>query len=133
MKSLILSAACAFVLALGGRANAAQQISSPSIFGNHFQEVAECVVLNSGSKPLAVAVKIINDLGDTVATSSCSGALGAGEFCSLARTIDFRNSFACVATAPSTTNLRGTLVLEQKVFDDFFVPNFQPIRAASLQ
>jgi len=132
MKSLIVSTAFAFVLTLGGLANAAQ-IASPSIFGNHFQEDAECVVLNSGTKPLAVTVKIINDLGDTVATSNCSGPLGAGEFCSVVRSIDFRNSFSCVATAPSTASLRGTLVLEQKVVDDFFLLQTHPIRFASLQ
>jgi hypothetical protein len=133
MKSLILATAAAAMLALGSAANAAQQIASPIIFGNHFQELAECVVLNAGSKPLSVGVKIINDAGDTVATSSCDGPLGAAEFCSLTTAIDFQNSFACVATASSTTNLRGTLILDQTVFDDFLVPNLHPIRAAALE
>ena len=35
------------------------------------------VVLDGGSKPLAVGLKIVNDAGDTVATSSCDGSLGA--------------------------------------------------------
>jgi hypothetical protein len=78
-------------------------------------------------------VKIVNDAGDTVTTRSCGGSLGAAEFCSVATVIDFQNSFACVATAPSTANLRGTLILDQKVFDDFSVPNLHPIRAAGLQ
>jgi hypothetical protein len=132
MKILIVATAAA-VFALGSAAYAAQQIASPIIFGNHFQELAECVVLNAGSKPLAVGVKIINDAGDTVATGSCGGPLGAAEFCSLTTAIDFQNSFACVATAPSTANLRGTLILDQKVFDDFLVPNLHPIRAATLE
>jgi hypothetical protein len=131
MKTLILGAAAA-VLAFGGTAHAAQ-LASPIIFGNHFQEVAECVVLNAGTRPLAVAVKIVNDAGDTVTTGRCDGSLGAGEFCSLTAAIDFRNSFACVATAPSTASLRGTLILEQKVLDDFFVANLHPIRSAALQ
>jgi hypothetical protein len=53
--------------------------------------------------------------------------------CSVATTIDFRNAFACVATAPSTANLRGTLVLDQHVLDEFFVSNLRPIRSAPLQ
>ena len=52
---------------------------------------------------------------------------------SLTTAIDFQNSFACVATAPSTANLRGTLILDQKVSDDFLVPNLHPIRAAVLE
>jgi hypothetical protein len=53
-------------------------------------------------------------------------ALSAAEFCSLTTAIDFQNSFACVATAPSTANLRGTLILDQKVFDGFLVPEPPP-------
>jgi hypothetical protein len=30
-------------------------------------------------------------------------------------------------------SLRGTLILDQTVLDDFFVPNSHPIRAAALQ
>ena len=133
MKILILATVAAAMFALGSTANAAQQIASPIIFGNHFQDLAECVVLNAGSGPLAVGLTIVNDAGDTVATSNCDGPLGAGEFCSLTRAIDFQNSFACVATAPSTRSLRGTLILDQTVLDDFFVPNSHPIRAAALQ
>jgi hypothetical protein len=132
MKILILATAAALFV-LGSTANAAQQIASPIIFGNHFQDLAECVVLNAGSKPLAVTVKIINDAGDTVATSSCDGSLGVAEFCSLTAAIDFQDSFACVATAPSTASLRGTLILDQTVFDDFLVANLHPIRAAALE
>jgi len=41
MKILILATAAAAMFALGSTANAAQQIASPIIFGNHFQELAE--------------------------------------------------------------------------------------------
>ena len=132
MKSLAVAAVAA-VLALGSAAKAAEQIASPAVFGNHFQEVAECVVLNAGLKPAAVTVKIINDVGDTVATSNCNGPLGTNEFCSVARTIDFRNAFACVVSAPSIASVRGTLVLLQKELDQFFVPNLHPVRTAELQ
>jgi len=131
MKNLIVAAAAA-LLSVGSAAHAAH-IASPVIFGNHFQEVAECVVLNADTKPVPIGVKIVDDAGTTVASGTCDGPLDPGEFCSIPATIDFRHSFACVATAPSTKNLRATLVLEEKVFDDFFVPNLHPVRAAALQ
>jgi hypothetical protein len=131
MKTLIVAAAAA-LLSVGTAAHAAQ-IASPVIFGGHFQEVAECVVLNADTKPVTIGVKIVDDAGTTVASGTCDGQLGASEFCSLPASIDFRHSFACVATAPSTRNLRATLILEEKVFDDFFVANLHPIRAAALQ
>ncbi len=131
MKTLIVAAAVA--LSCIGTAAHAAQIASPVIFGNHFQQLAECVVLNADTRPVTVGVKIVDDAGTTVASGTCDGALDPGAFCSIPATIDFRHSFACIATAPSTRNLRATLILEEKVFDDFFVPNLHPIRAASLQ
>ena len=134
MKTLIVASAFAGLLALAlVEPSEGAQITSPVIFGNHFQDHAECVVLNAGTRPLAVTVKIVDDTGQTRGTSTCDGALGVGEFCSAVAGIDFRNSFACVATAPSTANLRGTLVLEETVFDDFFVAQLHPIRSAPLR
>lgn len=132
MKTLVVAATVA-ILGFATAAHAAQQIASPIIFGDHFQELAECVVLNAGTKPTTIAVKIVDDAGDTVASGTCDGSLGAGEFCSITADIDFRHSFACVATAPSTRSLRGTLILDDKVLDDFFVENLHPVRAATLQ
>ena len=142
MRTLIVATAFAGVLALGGMCEAAQ-ISSPAIFGGHFQSLAECVVLNFGTRPVATTVKILNDNGETAATSNCSGPLDAGEFCSVAAaitfqnplaSINFMNSFSCVATAASTANLRGALVIYQDVFDvDFGVSNLQPMTSAPLQ
>ena len=119
MRTLILATVCAGVLALSGMSEAAQ-ISSASIFGGHFQTRAECVVLNFGTRPVAATVKILNDNGQTAATSNCDGSLDPGEFCSVAAAITFQNplasiqfmnSFSCVATAASTANLRGALVI----------------------
>lgn len=132
MKTLIVAAAAA-ALSLGTAAHAAQQIASPVVFGNHFQEVAECVILNAGTRPATLSVKIVDDAGTTVGSGTCGGSLEPGGFCTVTANIDFRNSFACVATAASTRTLRGTLFLHQKVLDDFFVANLHPIRAASLQ
>ena len=121
----------------------AAQISSASIFGGHFQTKAECVVLNAGTRPIATTVKILNDNGATAATSNCSGPLDSGEFCSVVATISFQNplasinfmnSFSCVATAGSTVNLRGALVIYEDVFDVVFgISNLQPMRAAPLE
>ena len=114
MRTLIVATVCAGVLACSGMSEAAQ-ISSASIFGGHFQTRAECVILNFGTRPVAATVKILNDNGQTAATSNCDGSLDAGEFCSVVAAITFRtrlhpsfmNSFSCVATAASTANLRA--------------------------
>ena len=142
MRTLILATVCTGVLALSGMSEAAQ-ISSTPIFGGHFQSRAECVVLNFGTRPVAATVKILNDNGETAATSNCSGPLAAGEFCSVAAAITFQNplaslnfmnSFSCVATAASTANLRGALVIYQDVFDVVFgISNLQPMTSAPLQ
>jgi hypothetical protein len=132
MKALIVAAIVVAALALGGSAHAAQ-ISSPAIFGNQIQDTAECVVLNFGTRALAVTVKILNDAGQPAATSTCDGPLGGGQFCSVAARITPQHAFACVATAPSTSMLRGTLILDQRVLDDFGVAQLQPIRSAPLR
>ena len=46
MKTLIVAAACAGLLALSGLSQAAQ-ISSPTIYGTFDQVVAECSVVNA--------------------------------------------------------------------------------------
>jgi hypothetical protein len=143
MRTLILATVCAGVLALSGMSEAAQ-ISSASIFGGHFQTRAECVVLNFGTTPIpAATVKILNDNGQTAATSNCDGALDAGEFCSVVAAITNQNplasihnmnSYSCVATAPSTGNLRGALVIYEEVYDyDWGIYNWHPMRSAPLQ
>ena len=133
MKTLIVTAAFASVLALSGLAHAAQ-ISSPLIFGGHFQELAECVVLNAGTRPVTVtSVKIVDDNGQTRSSQTCAGPLAAGEFCQIVAHIDFNNSFGCVVTAPSTTSLRASVVLDQFAFDDFFVKNVRPMTSAPLE
>lgn len=59
-------AAVVAALAIGGAAQAAEQIASPVVFGNHFQERAECVVMNAGTKPVPVTVKIVDDTVDAL-------------------------------------------------------------------
>ena len=65
MRTLIVATACASVLAFSGLSQAAQ-ISSPTIFGTASEDRAECAVLNNGTSPLAVTVKIIDDFAQTV-------------------------------------------------------------------
>jgi len=142
MRTLILVTVCAGVLALSGMSEAAQ-ISSAPIFGGHFQSRAECVILNFGTRPVAATVKILNDNGQTAATSSCDGSLEAGEFCSVVAAVTSQNplasihnmnSYSCVATAPSTGTLRGALVIYEEVYDsDWDIYNLQPMRSAPLQ
>ena len=132
MKTLMVAVAFAGVVGVTGLAHAAQ-IASPSIFGNQTQDVAECVVLNFGTRPVAVTLKIVDDLNATKVMSTCDGPVGPGEFCSVAFTNIFLGGFACVATAPSTATLRGTLIIDQRVVDDFGAAQLQPIVSAPLR
>ncbi len=121
------------MLALSGVSQAAQ-ISSPTIYGTLDQQSAECSVLNGGTTPQAVTVKLVSEFGDTIGPMNCGGArLDAGEFCSLFTPIDNSTSYACVVTAGSVANLRGGLVLHRRVLDDFGLFNFQAIRFAPLR
>ncbi len=132
MRILVVLAACAGVLALAGSAHAAQ-IASPTTFGAFTQDRAECVVLNGGTAALAVTVKILNESGGTVKTSTCGGSLPEGEFCSVSTAIDFGVGYACIATAPSTASLRGALVISEQLPDGFGSTYFLRIRSAPLR
>ena len=128
MKTLIVATAFAAALALSGVSQAAQ-ISTPTIFGTGEQDKAHCIVLNGGTSPLAVTVKLLNEYGGTEATYSCSGPLGAGQFCALRRSIDNAGAYACIATAGSTTKLRGALILEEELLDPVWGTTFlRPVR-----
>ena len=131
MKTFMVAVVVAGVLGVSGLAHAAQ-IASPSIFGNQNQSVVECVVLNFGTRPVAVTLKIIDELAATKATSTCDGALAPGEFCSVSASL-FVAGFGCTATAPSTATLRGTLIINQRVVDDFGVTQLQPIVSTPLR
>ena len=133
MRTLIVATACAGVLALSGMSQAAQ-ISSPTIYGTFDQVVAECAVVNGGTTPLAVTVKLVSEFGDTIGPMNCGGMkLGAGEFCSLFTPIDNSTAYACVATAGSIANLSGGLAFHKQVESDFGILVFHPIRFAPLR
>jgi hypothetical protein len=137
MRTRIAILACAAVLTLSGLAQAAQSatIATPMIFGTGEQDRADCLVLNGGTTPGTVALRIVDDFGQTVATSSCSGPLGAGQFCALRTPIDNAEAHACIATVEgATTNLRGTLVLEEKLTDPIWGTFFyRPVRSAPMR
>jgi hypothetical protein len=132
MRTLVIATTVAALLALGGVSEAAQ-ISSPMIFGTGEQDRAECVVLNTGSSPVALTVKLINDFGGTEATYNCGGPLGPGQFCSLLRPIDNASAYACTATAGSTGNLRGTAVLLERVLDSWDLFRLRAVRSAPMR
>ena len=133
MRTLIVAMACTAVLALSGVSQAAQ-ISTPMIFGTGNQDKAHCVVVNGGTSPLAVTVKLLNEYGGTEATYNCHGPLGAEQFCALRRSIDNAGAYACIATAGSTANLRGALVLEEEVLDPFWGTTFlRPVKSAPMR
>jgi len=137
MRTRIGMLACAAVLTLSGLAQAAQTatLATPMIFGTGEQDRADCLVLNGGPSPLTVTLRIVDDFGQTVATSSCSGPLGAGQFCALRTPIDNAEAQACLATVEgATTNLRGTLVLEEKLTDPVWGTFFyRPVRSAPMR
>ena len=133
MRTLIVATACAAVLALSSMSQAAQ-ISTAMTFGTGNQDKAHCLVLNGGTSPLAVTVKLLNEYGGTEATDNCGGPLGAGQFCALRRSIDNAGAYACIATAGSTTNLRGALVLEEALLDPIWGTTFlRPVRSAPMR
>lgn len=133
MRTLIVAAAFAGVLALSGVSQAAQ-ISSPTIYGTIEQVLAECAILNGGPTAQAVTVKLVSEFGDTIGPISCGGAkLGAGQACALSTLIDNSTAYACVATAGSVANLHGGLVFHRHVQDEFGVIVLHPIRFAPLR
>ncbi len=77
--------------------------------------------------------KIFDDFGSLFGTSNCDGSLKAGEFCALTVSIENAEAYACVVTAPSATNLRGSLVLHRRLMDDFDLFYFDPIRSVPLR
>jgi len=132
MKTLIVAMAGAALLGSGGPSEAAQ-ISSPMIFGNVPQAEAECVVVNGGTSPIQVTLAIVDELGAVKTMTTCGGPVPAGDFCTLSMPIPFIGPFACTATAGSTANLRGALVLEDKVLDSFGLFQFRAFRSEPLQ
>lgn len=132
MRTLIVALATTGVLALSGVSQAGQ-LSSPMIFGNVPQARAECVVVNGGTSPVSMTLAIIDELGAVKTSSACGGPVAAGDFCALIMPIPFVGPFACTATAGQTTNLRGALVLEDKVLDSFGLFQFRAIRSEPLQ
>lgn len=138
MRTFIAATALATVLALTGASQAAE-ISSPGIFGVVFQFMAECVVYNAGKTPLQVTVKIVGHNGSSLETYNCGGPLGAGQFCAVnagwgdGLPLDDGIPVACVATAPSVANLRGTMVIQERVPDDFGGFSLQGMRSTPLR
>jgi hypothetical protein len=132
MRTLVVTMACAAVLALSGASQAAQ-IASPTIFGTGTQDKAHCVVLNGGTTPLTVTLKILNEFGGTEATDNCGGPLGAGQFCARRIAIDNAGAYACIATTRSTANLRGALALEEELPNPSGGTFLRPIRSAPMR
>ena len=133
MHTYLVATAVAAMVALGGVAHAAQ-IASPVIFGSVAQDKAHCVILNGGTTPLTVTLKILNEYGGTEATETCGGPLGAGQFCARRIAIDNAGAYACSVTAGSVTNLRGALVFEEELLDPVWGSTFRrPIRSAPLR
>jgi hypothetical protein len=133
MKALLVVTAFVGLFALGGVSHAAD-MSSPGIFGVATQDLAECVVLNGGTKSLNVTVKIINFFGVTERTYNCGGPLAPGQFCatSTPTTLGFA-PYACVASAPSVASLRGALAIHEQVPDGFGSFYLRTVRSAPLR
>jgi hypothetical protein len=133
MRTLIIVAACAGLLALSGASEAAQ-IASSSIFGSIEQFQAECSIVNAGTSAQSVTIKIFDDFGTQFGMQTCDGPLGGGGFCSLVVNIENAEAYACVVTAGSTANLRGSLVLYRRLFDPVFEVFYSdPLRSVPLR
>jgi hypothetical protein len=132
MRIVIALVVCAGVLGTSGFAGAAQ-ISSPSIFGVPTQAFAECVVVNGGTTALPVTVKILDEPGNTVTSSTCDGAIAPNGFCQVAHSITSLGAYSCIAIAGSVANLRGAMVIDEPVPDGFGGTDEQPFRSAPLR
>src|SRR5215471_11074940 len=126
MKTLVVAAAIAGVMAASGVSQAGQMVS-PMIFGSGEQVGAECAVLNGGTAAIPVTIKIIDDFGSTVSTSNC-GLVTPGDFCSHFSPIDNAEAHACIVTSvASVQNLRGSLLVSKQIIDDFGLRQLQLI------
>ncbi len=138
MRTLVVALVCAALLAPIGEARAAE-ISSTPIFGVVFQFLAECVVLNGGNNPVSVKLKIVGSHGDLLEAGNCYGSLGPGEFCSIVAgwqdglSLGDGHPVSCVATAPSVANLRGAMVMHERVNDGMGGLLLLPMRSAPLR
>lgn len=131
MKTSFQLMAAALVLALAGAAQAAQSIHSPTIFGAHIQDRAQCIVRNVGPTPLAVTVTIFNESGTAMpAGSTCGAPVTPGHNCSVFANIASGVAYGCTATVEgSAKNLRGTLIL----YDTVDPSDFEPVRSGELR
>ena len=113
MRTSIALTALACVLGFAG-ASHATVLASPAIYGAVTQKAAQCVIGNTGKTPVAVTVRILDESGNVVpSSSSCGSPVEAGFVCSVfANNIGSGQAYACTAEpAGSAKAIRGTLTL----------------------
>jgi hypothetical protein len=126
MRVLIGIAACVCLLGFASPSDAAT-IASPAIFGAHTQDIARCVVYNAGSTAQTVTIRLLDESGGVISTTTQS--LAPGQFLSRASFISFGVAYACSVTAGTTSTLRAAFVIEEQVFNS----SPRPIRSAPLR
>lgn len=133
ISAILTTIACFF--GVTSLSHAAQTIASPTIFGAHTQEFAQCIIGNLGAESVSVDVHIFDESGNVVpASSSCGAPVEAKFVCSVFAPISFGVAYACSATSSgSAKKLRGTLVLYDRVPDGFGSTDDIPLRSAELR
>jgi len=124
MKLLTKLVAAGCLLAFAGTARAAQ-ISSPPVFGAFFQQTAQCTVGNVGPTPVVVAINIVDEAGNVVA-SNPGCRIEPNFLCQVSKlSIPAGGAFACTATTSAgTAKLRGNIAI---------LDSLLPISAADLR
>jgi hypothetical protein len=128
MRILISLVTCFF-----GFASVAQaaRISSPAIFAAHTQRTAQCIVFNSGTEPVDVTMKILDESGRLV-SGGATFLLRPGVIVPISAFIDFGVAYVCTVDAASLPSLRAVLVIsELHILDGRFYD--RPIRTVPLR
>jgi hypothetical protein len=114
MKSLLVAmTACLAVLGSAGSVYAAQ-LTSPSIFAAHTQDIARCAVVNGGATTVAVNMKIIDESGQTIANRS--DVINPRGFAFVDVFIPFGVAHACVVTTSApVADLRAALTIAERI------------------
>ena len=135
MRTSLMLTAIACLLGFTSLSHADQTIASPAIFGSLAQDRARCLIGNLGTNSVSVDVNIFDESGNIVpASTSCLSPVEPHFICSVTATISAGAAYACSATTSGKAkNLRGTLVLTDRVLDGFGGSKDVPLRSAELR
>ncbi len=130
MRTYVAGTVCAVLLGLASLAEAAQLLSPPyavtTMASNGVGTKGACVIRNTGTTPVTVNVSLLSNIETAGIFDFCNGhPLGGGQTClvsaELFQELGTSTYVVCKVTAPSVTNLRGTLELAESPSHGFDV------------